>query len=448
MQIALFSGELSGDRIGGALARELLAREPGLELWGVGSKAMQDAGVELIADSASWGAISITEALPKVPRFLLKVAPLVRATLRKRKPDLVVAIDFGAFNVRLARFCKSIDLKVCYYFPPGSWRRTGYATPELAKTTDLILTPFKWSVDRYEQIGANVEWVGHPILENTSTKLSREEFIDNLGLNPNDPIIGLLPGSRSHEIQHLMPAMLDAAGLIAASEKRAQFVIGVAPGISQDQMYKLLTGRQDLKDRLTEIWHDLSEKADRSIISPLARGADVLKARTSPILVTDTGVLVPERKDPSQQKSSATSLPAIVLARNMTHEVQAYSDLLLVCSGTATLEAAIFGTPMIILYRGSRIMAMEYKLRGLKRKIQYIGLPNIMMDKKIVPELIQEEASPSAISEASLRLMRDLELRSQMRTDLFSVRDALGTSGASGRAAEKILQLLHTSKED
>ena len=132
MNIVIFSGELSGDLIGAGLARELRRLVPDVELWGLGSDAMRAEGVELIADSSEWGVISVTEAVKKVPGVLARVVPRLKREMRKRKPDVVVLIDFGAFNVRAARFSKQMGLKVCYYFPPASWRRTGTRGAELA----------------------------------------------------------------------------------------------------------------------------------------------------------------------------------------------------------------------------------------------------------------------------------------------------------------------------
>ena len=125
MNIAIFAGEVSGDLIGGALAREILRVVPDAKIWGVGSDSMRAAGVDLIEDSASWGAIGITEALTKVPQLLFRAAPKMRARVRATLPDVVVLIDFGAFNVRAARYCKDLGLKVVYYMPPGTWRRSG-----------------------------------------------------------------------------------------------------------------------------------------------------------------------------------------------------------------------------------------------------------------------------------------------------------------------------------
>ena len=208
MNIAIFSGELSGDLIGAGLARELGRLAPEVQLWGLGSSAMQAEGVELLADSADWGTISITQALKKVPGLLAHVAPLVKKELRSRRPDVVVLIDFGAFNVRAARFCKGLGLRVCYYFPPGSWLRTGTRGAELSVLTDVIAAPFPWAAERYAGLGANTVYVGHPLLERVQPKMTREEFAAQFGMDAAKPIVGLLPGSRRHEVIHLMPALL------------------------------------------------------------------------------------------------------------------------------------------------------------------------------------------------------------------------------------------------
>ncbi len=165
MDIAIFSGEVSGDLIGAALARALKELAPEVRLWGLGSGAMKEAGVELLADSSEWGAISITEAITKVPPLLLRIAPIIKDALRTRQPDVVVLIDFGAFNVRAARYSKQLGLRVCYYFPPGAWRRTGDKGAELAQITDVLATPFPWATERFKNLGANAVYVGHPLLE-------------------------------------------------------------------------------------------------------------------------------------------------------------------------------------------------------------------------------------------------------------------------------------------
>jgi lipid-A-disaccharide synthase len=451
MNIALFSGELSGDLIGGALAREISARVPEAELWGLGSAAMQAEGVELLADSAAWGAIGVVEALGKVPNLLFHILPMVKRALRERRPDVVTLIDFGAFNVRVARDAKQLGLKVCYYFPPGAWRRTGNRGAELARITDVVATPFPWSAERFQSLGVNAVCVGHPLVERVKAVMTREEFCAQFGMNAAQPIIGILPGSRHHEVAHLMPVLLDAARLLYQRVPEAQFVVGVAPSISEEMMAQYLVGQPELGERLGEIWHEFTQEAETRVWKPVARTAQKLAGQQGTALVTTAGIVVSSdileetekaRRRSEHLHSQADRMPPpTVLTKGLTYDVMAHSDVLLTCSGTATLEAAIFATPMVILYRGSKIMEIEYRLRGIKKKIQHIGLPNILADKRICPELIQEEATPEAIAEHALPLLNEIEARQQARQDLSAVRAMLGEPGASAKTAQLILDL-------
>ncbi len=451
MQAAIITGELSGDRIGADLAASLKDALPDIKLWGIGSDAMRAMGVELVADSSTWGAISVTEAIRKVPSLLVNVAPLIRREVLARRPDVVVLIDFGAFNVRLATFCKQNGISTAYYVPPGCWKRDGFASEALIQNSDLILTPFEWSLERYQSRGVPSQFVGHPLLDRPGPSLSREQFADELGLDFDKPIIGLLPGSRAHEINHLVPVMMDAARRLASTDPGAQFVIGVAPSISADQMCRFLTGNKDLGDKFSEIWHELTQEAEKKIIRPLSRTAGSITRSRQKLLATNGGFIVPEdalrHTQFRQYRGSSTSeLPPVVLAKNLATEVMTYCDALVCCSGTVTLEAAVIGTPMIIVYRGSKIMEIEYKLRGLHRKIKFIGLPNIVLNRKAVPELIQEEASAAAIAEHISTLLRDITVRQAMKNDFKEIRKLLGAPGASDRAAAAIIDLVKSKR--
>src|SRR5437870_4484994 len=176
--IAIISGEASGDLIGAALARAIKARQPGVELWGVGSRRMAEAGVDLLYDSADWGAIGYVEVLKVYPRLRFKMYPGLIAEIDRRKPDLVVPIDFGVFNMKVARWCKPRGFKLLYYVPPGSWKRSGPVSADLAELADRIATPFPWSAERLASVGARAEFVGHPLLEIAKPTLTREQFCE------------------------------------------------------------------------------------------------------------------------------------------------------------------------------------------------------------------------------------------------------------------------------
>ncbi len=248
-----------------------------------------------------------------------------------------------------------------------------------------------------------------------------------------------------------MPALLEAARILYRSVPNAQFVVGVAPSLSPETMARYLTGNKELRDRLGDIWHEFAQEAETKVWKPVARTASVLSPQRSGMLVTSGGVLVPaealqkemeaRRRSEHLRARAEQTLPPTVLAKGLTYDVMAHSDVLLTCSGTATLEAAVLGTPMVILYRGSKVMEFEYKLRGLHKKLKFIGLPNILADRFVVPELIQAAATPEAIAAQALPLLNDIETRQRVRQDLRAVADMLGTPGASDRTAELVLEL-------
>lgn len=436
MEIAIFTGELSGDLIGAELALALHSLDSSVNLWGLGSAAMQNAGVDIVADSAQWGAISITEALRKVPGMLLNVSPKVKKALKDRMPDLVILIDFGAFNVRVARYSKQLGLKVCYYFPPGSWRREGVANKELATLADLLVVPFSWSAERFQNMGACAVNVGHPVLERVKPRYTREQFADMLGLSLHQPIIGLLPGSREHEVKHLMPVMVKSAYQITRTLPDAQFVVGAAPTLSLDL----------LRSRISSLAAEQSiPSVLRQELKQIQKKAEQLTPKLQPVLVTEAGMKMPLNKISKEKEKEAQKppqFPPIAIAKDLTYDVMAHSDALIICSGTATLEAACFATPMVILYRGSKVMEMEYRLLRLDKKIKFIGMPNILADRLIVPELIQQQADPDTIAEHVITMLTNLSERDRIKQDLQMVRESLGEPGASMRTAKLALSMV------
>ncbi len=376
--IVLIAGEASGDLQGAYLAAEIKKRLPAARMWGVGGRRMAEAGVEVLYDSSTWSAIGITEGIKVGPR-LLRTFSKLKSRLKNDSPDVLILIDFGFFNVRLGRNLRSERTKVLYYFPTSSWRRNANYR-KLEGVADVIVTPFYWSAEALQRQGFCAKFFGHPLLDIVRPKLTKEEFCERLGINPEGEIIGLLPGSRAHEIRYNLPVLLAAAEKLNKRFPMAQFVMPLAQSISPDKFSNLFQSR---------------------------------------------GI-------------------KIFIASDVTYETLAYSKVAAIASGTATIEAAILGCPMVIIYRGSRLLALEYKLR--KKAIKFIGMPNIVLDRLVCPELIQKDASPEKISEWVTLLIEDSSKRQKMLDDLAEVRKLLGNPGAVAKTADLVIELLASKK--
>ncbi len=391
LNIALFAGEYSGDVQGAALAaalRERCASHP-LSLWGIGGARMREAGVDLRFDSTHWGVMGTYEALKLAPR-LLWVLSRVKRDLLARRPDVLVLIDFGAFNARAAAWAKQQGLKVFYYFPPGSWRR-GPVRPgprSVPAITHRVATPFPWSEKSLREAGADAHFVGHPLLDIARPNMSREAFRDLHGVPRDALLVCHLPGSRWHELEYNWPAMQGAAGILSDQIPGLAHVVALAPSVS---------GR----------WLVDGGQSGSRLSSPTTSHHPLITGLRPPATVYDA---------------------------------LAASDLVITKSGTVTLEAAILGRPMVILYKVSPIQEFEYMLfhRG---RIRFIGMPNIILDRMAFPELIQHEASPEGIAVAALPLLTDRAVLAQTEEDLGQVRASLGEPGAIGRTADLILDL-------
>ncbi len=372
--IFIVAGEASGDQHGAMLAQALLERAE-VSLAGVGQQRMRQAGVELLFDSTGWSAIGVMEALRRVPKLLLRARQMIR-WLSQHPPDLVVLVDFGAFNVRLGhQLKKKQDVPILYYFPPRSWSRSARGFESLARIADRVATPFPWSAELLRASGIDATWVGHPVVDRISPPDDRGPVRAKLGLDPHAPVVGILPGSRPAEIGLIAPLSLGAAKIVRRALPDAQFVISVAP-----------------------------------TIKPKALEAQVRRA----------------------------GLGGVRLAPGTSDIVRA-ADLAISCCGTATLEATAAGCPMVVVYRGTALMRLEYLLRP--PKLEHVAMPNIIAERRVVPELLDREATPAAVAEAALSLLGDPDRLAQTRRELLEVRGTLGPPEVSGRVAEIALEM-------
>ncbi len=382
MKLFLCAGEPSGDRYAAELLKALQRYLPNLEVQAIGGLCLQKQGASLLWNSTSWGAIGVAQALPKIPG-LLRAFHHLKKTLALWRPDLLILVDFGAFNVRLARWARKEGFPVCYFIPPGCWRPDGGAYPELAQITSLILTPFQHSALALQRVGANALWVGHPLKDLLQPVEDRREWLAQRGLKPDQKVIALLPGSRTPEIYVHSRILSQAVQLLFKEMPSLQFLIAQAPG-KDPLLYE--------KALQLEAWRRLG---------------------------------IPFTVEEGQRG-----------------EILSVADVALVCSGTATLEAGLLAVPHIIFYRVSGLSVLEYHLRkaSLQKITSFIGLPNILAGEAICPELIQEGFTSQRVLKVLRKLLCDEAQRETMREALQKVSQQLGEKGVFDRSARAILQ--------
>jgi len=370
----LSAGEASGDLHGGMLCRALRELSPGLRLFGMGGGHMAAAGMEVIVDPTGHAAVGTSEAVGRVPALYRAYRAMGRRLLADR-PRALVLIDFPEFNLRLARRAQRAGVPVVYFIPPQLWAWRAGRVRQMARRVTRVLAVFPFESPLYERARVPVTFVGHPLLDVVPLDLTRDEARRRLGADPGHALIGLLPGSRPGEVERLLPPMLEAARRLAAADGRRRFVLGLAPTVAPEQVAAI-------------------------------------------------------------RSKSAPGVPPINLVSGRTYEVMAAADTLLIASGTATLEAALLGAPMIICYRVSRLT--ELLARALTR-VRWIGLPNLVSGRAVVPELIQGEVTGARLAEEAARLLEDPVAATAQRAAFKDLRARLGEPGVGRRAARAVL---------
>jgi len=372
----LFSaGEASGDLHGATLCRALREIHPGVRLVGMGGPRMVAAGMELVSDVSGHAVVGTSEALGRVPG-LYRAYRLLKARLIEERPRALVVIDFPEFNLRLARIARRAGVPVVYFIPPQLWAWRRGRIRQMARRVSRVLAVLPFEEKLYQDAGVAVDFVGHPLLDVLPLGLERSEARRRLGLDPAEPVIGLLPGSRREEVERLLPPMLVAAKRLAAAGVARRFALGLAPTVDADAVGRLVK-------------------------AAFAEGG-----------------------------------PRVDLVERRTYEVMAASDVVLISSGTATLEAALLGAPMVVCYRVSRITEAVVRLMV---KVRWCSLPNLIANRELVPEVLQDELSGHRLAAEALRLVEDPAAAGAQRAGFEQVRAQLGTPGVGRRAAEAVI---------
>lgn len=304
-----------------------------------------------------------------------KAFHLILNKIKERQPLAVILIDYPGFNLRLAKELKKRNVKVIYYISPQVWAWKADRVLLIKKYIDKMLVLFQFEKDFYARFDVKVDFVGHPLIDIMDVKTSREEFLQSHGLKHNKLTIGILPGSRQKEIQTLLPMMLEAADILAQEFPKIQFLLVKAPSIDQSLIKKY---------------------------SP---------------------------KAPARWK----------IIEQQTYEAIHACDLVMVASGTATLETAILQKPMVIIYKTS---FFSWLLAKMFVKIPDIGLVNVVAGKRIVPECVQFQATGKKIAEELKSIFTNEPKIADMKFNLKRVKELLGPAGASRRAAEQILKTI------
>lgn len=257
-------GEASGDLHGASIADALKELEPDIRIFGMGGQAMRKAGVEIVHDIADLGIIGFVEVVKNLPRFFRLRDELIDL-MKKEQPDVLLVIDYPDFNMRLAPKTRELGIPVVSYIPPSAWAWRKGRAKSVAKIVDKIASIFPFEAEVYQKAGADVEFVGHPLIDIIKPSMDKEKAYKFFGINSNHPVILLLPGSRKHEIENLLPVMLKSAEKIKLIYPECQFILPVASTISQEMLQGMIK-QYSVNVKLTfENTYDLMAIADSAI---------------------------------------------------------------------------------------------------------------------------------------------------------------------------------------
>jgi lipid-A-disaccharide synthase len=369
--LLISAGEASGDMYAARLAAALQKRMD-VALFGMGGPQMRAAGVEVITDYSEVSVVGITEILSHLPSLIRAMRRLV-SEAGQRKPPFAILTDFPGFHLRLARKLRPLGVHNIYYICPQFWAWRPWRVRVVRRRFAQALCIFPFEEAFFGGAGIPTKFIGHPLVGAVQATQSREDFCRQHNLDPGQPIVAILPGSRHAELAQHMPVIREACQRIQ-EQRPVQFVLAAAA---------------------------------HSNISDLQTGWNAaLNVR---------------------------------VVESQTYNALAAADAAIVSSGTATVEAALLNTPMVVVYRVTPLTALLAK--PLVRT-SYFSMVNLIAGRRVVPELIQKDFTPPKVAGEVLRLLNDPRAREELRAGLAEVRLRLGPPGAVDRAADAIAALI------
>jgi len=388
IRIALVAGEASGDLLGAGLIGELRKRFPDAEFAGIGGEAMRAAGMETWFDAGELAVMGLAEVLRHLPR-LLRLRRALRSRLMAWQPEVYIGIDAPDFNLGVEQWLKQRGIRTVHYVSPSVWAWREKRAEKIGRSADRVLCLFPMEPPIYARHGVDARFVGHPLADEMPLEPDRAAAHRTLGLDPQQPLLALLPGSRVGEIERLGADFLAAAARVLSAEPRLQVVAPMANARARAVFEAVLAAHPD----------------------------------------------------------AATLAPALRVIDGDARTLMIASDVILLASGTATLEAMLAKRPMVVAYKVAPLTYWLVKGLGLL-KVDSVALPNVLAGERLVPELMQHDCTPEKLAEATLAWLRDpaataalqprfRELHLQLRRD------------ASAQAADAVAELLrHLSECD
>jgi lipid-A-disaccharide synthase len=381
-KVMIIAGEASGDLHGANLIKALKKKAPALEYYGIGGHRLKDAGVSILINSDELSVVGITEVFAKLPK-IYQATTTVKSFLRKIGPDLLILIDFPEFNLHLAATAKRLSIPVLFYISPQIWAWRSGRVKKIKRRVDHMAVILPFEEPFYQQHNIPVSFVGHPLMDELTDKDLLQTFQPYSNLESDKKIISLFPGSRTKEVSIHLPIMIQSAILLCKKLPNLRFIISCAPSIKPTQLEQILSTY-----RQKDFFEIVNEDA-----------------------------------------------PAIFKK----------SRLALAKSGTVTLEAAIYATPCMIIYK---VSPLSYHLGRYLIRVKYVGLANLISNREIFPELIQTKASPKLIAEKAEHMLTETHGFENLQAELLEIRKKLGKPGASDRVAELALDLMNGKSSD
>ncbi|MDD3151081.1 MAG: lipid-A-disaccharide synthase [Candidatus Gastranaerophilales bacterium] len=381
-KIFIITGEHSGDLHASFVVKELKKQNPSIEIQAVGGQNLAKEGIKLFCDHSKMGVMGIN--FKAIVEHLTLGKKILNYLKTEFKPDLVLLIDYGGFNLQMAKVLKKSGFTCFYYISPQVWASRKGRINKIKKYISKVMVLFPFEENFYKKENIDAQYVGHPLISQLPNDFDKAEFFKLNGLDKNKKLVGIFPGSRKMELNYLLSVFLKSAKLINERDRNVQFCIGQAPNISDKIMDEFLNKAKE---------YDLDIK----------------------------------------------------ILKNQNHALLSCSDAVMLASGTITMEASIYETPMIVAYKGP---LWAYLIYLMLRYIKCASIPNIISGKEVVKEFLQYNAKPEPIANEILELLNNTEKRNQVIKNLKEIKNNFGDKIASYEVAKIINNYLKESENE